>query len=201
MITVAVEGDTDVPFVTRLCEASGFDVRTPLVAARGKHMLTPLIVGFARAGQGSPHLVVRDLDVDAPCAGAWIETNGPSSPGVYFALRLAVRAVEAWFLADRTTAAGALHVEERRIPLRPDDEDDPKRTIVNLARGSSKTSVRGAVVPAPGTSRKAGPGYEGWLLSASTRWSVDRAMANSMSLARAHRHLSALRRTWEEAQT
>ena len=200
MITVAVEGDTDVPFVTRLCEASGFAVRTPLVAAGGKHGLGPLIAGFARAANGAPHLVVRDLDGDAPCAGAWIETNAPSVRGTYFSLRLAVRAVEAWFLADRAVAAAALHVDERRIPRRPDEEVDPKLTIVNLARGSAKPWVRAAIVPAAGISRKAAAGYGGWLLSASARWSVERAMKNSASLARAHRRLTELHAAWAASQ-
>ena len=199
MITVAVEGDTDVPFVVRLCEASGFAVRTPLVTARGKHSLAPYIAGFARAAPGSPHLVVRDLDDDAPCAAAWIEANAPPSQGTYFALRLAVRAVEAWFLADRVVAAAALHVDEQRIPRRPDDEADPKLTIVNLARGSSKPSVRDAIVPVIGMSRKAGPGYGTWLLGASSRWSVERALPNSESLARAHRRLTAIHDAWRLA--
>jgi hypothetical protein len=200
VITVAVEGDTDVPFVTRLCEATGFTVRTPLVAAGGKHTLDPLIAGFARSAQWAPHLVVRDLDRDAPCAGAWIETNGPATSATFFALRLAVRAVEAWFLADRAVAAAALHVDEGRIPRLPDDEADPKLTIVNLARASSKPWVRAAIVPAQGMSRKAAAGYGGWLLGASARWSVERAMANSASLARAYRRLTELHKAWAASQ-
>jgi hypothetical protein len=200
VITVLVEGDTDVPFVSRLCEASGFQPRAPRVA-NGKHNLDPLIAGFARAGRGSPHLVLRDLDADSPCAADWVASNGPSSAGAYFALRLAVHAVEAWFLADRAAAAKALHIGEQKIPLRPDEEADPKRTIVQLARASTKASVRTAIVPTPGMSRKAGPGYEGWLIVASAAWSVDRAIANSPSLARALRRLTALCAAWESTQT
>ena len=199
MITVLVEGDTDVPFVTRLCEGSGFQMRAPRVA-KGKHNLDPLIAGFARAGQGSPHLVVRDLDADLPCAAAWVADNAPKDAGAYFALRVAVRAVEAWFLADRAVAAAALHVGEPKIPLCPDDEIDPKTTVVNLARTSTKLSVRNAVVPAPGMSRKAGAGYEGWLIAAAAGWSLERAIANSPSLARAHRRLTALCAAWETGQ-
>ena len=56
--------------------------------------------------------------------------------GPYFSLRLAVRAVEAWFLADVKAAAPALAVSERSLPAAPDEESDPKQTIVALARTS-----------------------------------------------------------------
>jgi hypothetical protein len=197
VITVAVEGDTDVPFVTRLCEESGFAVRAPLVSAGGKPSLDRMIPGLARAAHGSPHLVVRDLDQDAPCAAEWMKAHRPRDAGPYFCLRLAVRAVEAWFLADRAHAARSLHLTETRIPVRPDEEADPKRTIVELARRSSKPLLRRALVPEPGTSRKAGPGYASWLLEASLGWSFRRALVRSGSLARAHERLKKLREAWD----
>lgn len=195
MITVLVEGDTDVPFVARLCEASGFEMRAPRIAG-GKHRLDPLVPGFARAAKGSPHLVVRDLDLDADCPAEWIDRHAPPSSGRYFMLRLAVRAVEAWFLADREAASAALHLAAQKIPRNPDEEPDPKRAIVNLARRSSKPSIQRALIPAPGSSRKAGPGYETWLLGAAERWSLARAEVNSPSLARARRRLTELQTAW-----
>lgn len=144
-------------------------------------------------------MVIRDLDRDADCAPTWIRAHLPRDRGPYFALRLAVRAVEAWFLADRSHAAASLHVPERTIPTNPDAEDDPKLTLVKLARGSRRASVRDAVVPKPGT-RKAGPGYERWLMAAAQAWSFERAVAHSESLARAHRRLTELCEAWERHQ-
>ena len=188
MITVAVEGDTDVPFVTRLCQASGFEVNAPIISTNGKDGLLPYIGGFARAGEGSPHLVVRDLDQDARCAGTWIQEQA-LRPGDYFSLRLAVRAVEAWFLADAKSAAKYLSVATRQIPSRPDEEQDPKLSIVAIARLSSKAAIRRAIVPPQNWSRKTGPGYSAWLLEAAQGWSVHDAVLRSPSLARAHARL------------
>lgn len=168
--------------------------------AGGKGTLEPLMVGFARAGAGSPHLVVRDLDLDAPCASAWISVHAPRDVGPFFSLRLAVHAIEAWFLADRAHAAESLRVHVNKLPMRPDDEPDPKLTIVALARASTKPALRAALVPRPGISRKAGAGYETWLLGASTGWSLERALEHSASLARAHERLRDLRGRWQ-AQT
>lgn len=199
MITVAVEGDTDVPFVSRLCEAAGFEVRAPIIDARGKHALDERIAGFARAGKGSPHLLVRDLDQDARCAVEWLSRTLPKERGEFFSLRLAVRAVEAWFLADREHAADCLHVSQSKIPVRPDEEDDPKLTIVSLARQSPKPLLKKLIVPAPGATRKAAPAYAQWLMEAAQGWSFNRAKKNSDSLARAHRALVQLRAAWERS--
>jgi hypothetical protein len=141
--------------------------------------------------------VVRDLDQDAACAGAWLEKERPATAR-YFLLRLAVRAVEAWFLADTETAARSLAVPRNRVPPRPDDEVDPKLSIVQLARRSTKPAIRNAIVPPPGWSRKVGPGYASWLLSASGDWDFAAAVARSPSLARAHRALASMFESWRE---
>lgn len=199
MIVVAVEGDTDVPFVTALCNAAGFEVRAPLIGRTGKPGLDEMLPGLARAGHGSPHLVVRDLDHDAECPGAWIASNLPADAGRYFRLRLAVRAVEAWFLSDRKRAAEALSIPVGRIPLSPDNEADPKLTVVALARLSKKADIQRALVPRAGATRKVGRGYAGWLLQAAEGWSLEAAMKNSRSLARAYERLVELERIWSES--
>lgn len=196
MILVAVEGDTDVPFVIRLCASAGFDAVTPILSLGGKDELDKRIAGFAAAAGGFPHLVVRDLDVDAPCAAAWLSNHRPKRAGRYFCLRLAVRAIEAWFLADRDHAAAALRVPTSRLPLAPDDEKNPKQTLVNLARSSTKRAVRQAVVPASGASRIVGAGYSSWLLEAAEGWRVEHAAAASPSLGRAVIRLRELREAW-----
>ena len=197
MITVAVEGDTDIPFVTKLCKSAGFAVREPLLDAGGKASLDQRMVGFAKAGHGSPHLVLRDLDEDAECAPTWLGRNAPEEVGRFFELRLAVRAVEAWFLADAETAARCLHIATTRIPVAPDEEKDPKLTVVNLARSSTKPRIRVGLVPLPGVKRKAGRDYERWLLESAASWRLDRAMKRSPSLARAHSALRAMHIRWK----
>ena len=52
MITLAVEGDTDVPIARKLCEAAGLEVAEPIVAS-GKSRLDPLIPGLAKAARSA----------------------------------------------------------------------------------------------------------------------------------------------------
>lgn len=78
------------------------------------------------------------------------------------------------------------------LPLHPDEVDDPKLTIVSLARRSTNKTLKASLVPGPGMSRKAGPGYEGWLIGSAADWSLHRARHNSPSLARTLDRLAAL---------
>ena len=193
MITVAVEGDTDIPIVTKLCAAVGLDVREPVLDRGGKVALDAAIPGYAKAAHDAGYLVLRDLDNDAECAPTWLATNAPLQPKRFFRLRLAVRAIESWVMADAESVASSLHVPAHRVPIKPDDEVDPKLTLVNLARLSTKPAVRAALVPTAGMTRKAGRGYEGWLIELGReKWRVDVAVKRSPSLARARNALSAL---------
>jgi hypothetical protein len=197
LITIVVEGDTDIPFVQRLCGDVGLSIRLPIVDASGKAGIDAKLNGYARAAAGSPHLVVRDLDHDADCAPEWLASNAPSDPGAFFCLRMAVREVEAWFLADAKNAAAALHVSETAIPIDPDAEPDPKATIVALARRSPKPQIKKGLIPRPGTSRLVGPAYESWLIESGASWNLDRALKRSASLRRARKALHSLKKAWE----
>lgn len=193
MISVVVEGDTDIPYVRKLCGHAGLDAYEPFIDRNGKSGIDATLPNWANAAKASPYLVLRDLDTDAGCAPEWIAEHAPKTVGKWFCLRIAVRAVEAWLLADATTLAKRLHIDETRVPRRPDDEADPKLTIVALARKSTKPAIRDGLVPRAGERRKVGPDYNGWLIDSGDTWSIERAMKRSPSLASAHRALVALR--------
>lgn len=84
-------------------------------------------------------------------------------------LRLAVREVESWLLADREGAARFLAVPPREIPSNPDDLPDPKRFLISLARRSERRSVIEALVPAPGSTARVGKLYVSELSSYALR--------------------------------
>ena len=100
-------------------------------------------------------------------------------------LRLAVRQVEAWLLADRESFAARFDIR-RRLPESPEAEPDPKATVVNLCRGSGSRDVRGAMVPRPESGRKVGPEYAANIRSyAEHDWDPERARTSAPSLDRA----------------
>jgi len=73
--------------------------------------------------------------------------------------RVAVRAAEAWLLADRERLAQLLGVRTAFLPTDPDRLDNPKRELVDLARGSHRRALRDDLVPREGSGRSVGPLY------------------------------------------
>ena len=117
VVYLAVEGDSDVPVAERMIRSVGLEPYRAVVA-RGKSQLDPRIPDLNRSGTRLNWLILRDLDHDAPCASALIEHLVPHarlSPRV--SLRIPVRAMESWILADADGFARAFSVK-RGAPAR-----------------------------------------------------------------------------------
>ncbi len=113
------------------------------------------------------------------------------------ALRIAVRAIEAWLLADTEGIADFIGVSRRRVPHDPEALDDPKRSLVELARSSRRREIREDFVPRDGSGRRVGPAYTARMIEfASIRWRLNEAAQRSPSL---RRSLEAVQRLVEAA--
>lgn len=156
-IAVAVEGPADEAVIRRLCRDSRLEVEA-VFGKQGKHWLLKRLHNYNSAARHRPWVVLLDLDSDADCAPtARLEWLPSPASGMRFCI--AVRAVEAWLLADRETLAEWLSVSEARIPRDPESEPDPKRTLVSLARRSRRREIRENLAPPPGSNWSIGPGY------------------------------------------
>lgn len=156
-VTVAVEGDTDVPVVAKILKLAGHELDR-VHGRAGKARLDLQLPGYNNAAHHAPWLVLRDLDTDAPCAGALITALLPS-PAARMRLRIAVHALEAWLLADAQAVSRYFAVPLTVVPALPESLPDPKRSLVDLARRSRSTAVRQDMVPALGMTARVGPGY------------------------------------------
>lgn len=192
-INCAVEGLLDAAVAERLVLHVGGHV----AATYGRHGKTHLLArlpGYCQASQYSPWLVMYDLD-SGSCAPAEIGGHG-SSRSRQMCLRIAVREVESWLLADRDMIARFLRVARGRIPADPDALPDPKQRLVNIARGSRKKAIREGIVPKPGSGRVVGRDYtvllSEYVGDMATGWRPDVASRNSDSLARCLRCLESL---------
>lgn len=181
----AVEGETDVPVAERMIRFAGLDPR-PTRTAGGKSRLDPRIPEMNRSGASINWLILRDLDHDAPCASALIElllAGNRLAPRVL--LRVPVRSMESWMLADAEGFAGEFRIAKRLLPDRPDDLDDPKQGLIEACRRSLRRAIREAMVPRPGSGRKVGPEYTSRIVSFARRtWEPERAAQRSPSLRR-----------------
>jgi hypothetical protein len=194
VVTIAVEGASDEAVVRRICGSLGLEVG-PAFVANGKVRLDARLSGYNHAARFGPWLVLRDLDHDADCAPTLVTRLLPK-PAEQMLLRVPVRTVESWLLADRENFANYFGVSLAVVPSTPEDLERPKRTVVDLARRSTKRGIREGVVPAPGISAEVGPGYSTAIIEFATRvWNPERAAEASPSLMRCLRSLSHLKGT------
>ncbi|HEX6997531.1 MAG TPA: hypothetical protein VF322_05265 [Gammaproteobacteria bacterium] len=190
-MTLAVEGTTDAAVAKRLLQEAALQVG-PEYVKNGKGTLDRALNGYNRAAHHAQWLVLRDLDQDAACAPDLRRTLLPA-PAPRMRLHIAVRAVEAWLLADAESLSTFLSVPARRVPADPEALPDPKRALVDLARRSRRRAVREALVPAPGSTAKVGPGYTALLIDhVWNGWRPPIASARSPSLARLRAFLASL---------
>lgn len=145
---------------------------------------------FNAASAKMPHIVLLDLD-DRACPQAmirdWLESK-PHSPQLL--VRVAVREVEAWLLADQQGMAEYLHIRAKCIPANPERLKDPKRFVVRLAARSRSKEIRESLAPAAGTRSRVGPYFTRSLIGfVRNFWDLDEAVKHSESLARAVKSL------------
>jgi hypothetical protein len=156
-IWVVVEGITDEAVANRLLDIAGLNAST-LIVTRGKGNLDKQLSGYNAAAKNIPWLVLRDLDRDGDCAPELLSKLLPH-PSPKMHLRIPVRSVESWLLADRDALARALSVPCGLLPVDPERELDPKRVIVDIARKSSSSKIIKEIVPSDGSGAHVGPGY------------------------------------------
>lgn len=176
----AVEGDLDEAVLSRLLVHVGAKPGT-VYGRQGKGFLKKNIQGYNDAARFMPWVVLVDLDAcDCPPAliNAWLPDPQP-----LIRIRIAVREVESWLMADRERLARYLSIGRTRIPSQPEAESNPKQAMVNLARRSRRRDIREDMVPREGSGISEGPAYTSRLIEfAENQWRPDVAARSSDSL-------------------
>lgn len=153
----------------------------------GKANLKKVVQGYNQAAQGYPYFFLVDLD-DDECPIGLINRWLPRGKHPNLLLRVAVREVESWLLADREGLSRFLRVKADLFPrIKPDEITKPKEMLVALAQKSESRSIREAIVPDPKSTSKVGPDYNGQLSKfVDFHWNLESAMQHSDSLFRAY---------------
>jgi hypothetical protein len=199
-ISAAVEGIVDRAVVEKLATESHISVYS-YYGLKGKEFLGSRIGAFNDAARFSPWLVIVDLD-RCECA-ATLRSKWLRSPSRFMSFRVAVRAIEAWLMADAERLANFLHVRRSLVPAHPDGIENPKESLVNLARHSSRSEIRKDMVPRPSSANSIGPAYASrlieYILDPAKGWRPSIAAKSSDSLRRCRRSLQALVRALPKA--
>jgi hypothetical protein len=187
-VTIAAEGDVDAQIGQRVLDLVGLNAG-PVYVQRGKNRLDSRILAYNNAARFAHWLVLRDMDHDASCAPELVRQLLPE-PAQMMMLRIAIRSIEAWLLADRERMSRFLGLSVDVVPADPERLAHPKRALVDLARRSGRRAVREDMVPRDGSSHQVGPGYTGQITEFANRlWRPDAAADRSESLSRCIRAL------------
>jgi hypothetical protein len=184
-LVIAVEDELSGAVMARLISFAGRSFVTRIFNAHGFGALKKGMTKFREASRVMPHIVLTDLDRFS-CPPALLDNWGAARLPANFLFRIAVREVEAWLLADREGIAEFLYVDIQKVPQAPEREEDPKRTLINLARKSRKRRLSQEIVPATGSAAPIGPFYNlHFIHFVNTQWNIDRARLCAPSLGRA----------------
>lgn len=156
---------------------------------------------FNHAARACPFLLLADLDRhDCPPAlvNAWL--GCPRHP--HFLLRVAVREVESWLLADEAGLCEYLGIRAHRALSNYEGLADPKLELLKIALRCSKRTMREALVwrdPASGRLAQ-GPDYNGALAPfVLERWNLELAQMHCQSLRRLLRALESLEQDFRDS--
>lgn len=189
LVRVVVEGTTDLAAVEKVLVSRGarVDLGRAIIAG-GRTNLDPRIPSYNAAAKHGAWFALRDADQDGDdCPIRLRETLLAHDEQVpSFCLRLAVRSLEAWLLADMEAAVEHFGVSRSRVPARPEEERRPKQAFVNACRSSRRSDVRKGIVPPAGSPRDVGPEYVALVSDFFRRsWRPDEAATAAPSLRRA----------------
>lgn len=181
-VRVGAEGYLDFAVADRLL--SHYDhVAIPTIGPNDRTRLLRAVGRIARSGGDETWFVLCDLDQDE-CAPSFIEQALPDTPP-QLCLRVAVREVESWLLADPGLAR-FLRIPETLIPNDPEELATPKRYVVDAARASTSRQIRSAVTPSTRSKNPIGRRYTPTLIDfVRDHWDPERAAERSDSLRRA----------------
>ena len=179
----------------RLIAGTGHSVAAKIPKDRRKHAgfgyLKSRLPDFVASCQGGVNfLVLTDLDT-RPCPPDLLDDwlGATTKPGSLL-LRIAVREVESWVLADRSRFASWLDVPEDMVPVAPEACLDPKADLLKLAAKSSSREKREGLLPKKNAASKVGLEYNDLLCAFVTNnWRIEAASQLSPSLERALRRL------------
>ncbi|OJW14686.1 MAG: hypothetical protein BGO49_16995 [Planctomycetales bacterium 71-10] len=192
-ITLATEDELSEAVGRRLLLDSGVAIGQ-LLRRRGFGYLRSRMPNFCEMASRVPVVVLTDLDA-AACPSSlirdWLDGR-PQPDGLI--LRVAVREIEAWLLADHEGLSALFNrTKSLKAPHQPDDVADPKRELLRLAEKHAPKDVRLDLVPGKGTEARQGLGYNDrlcpWVRDV---WDPGAARRRSPSLDRAMVRLEAL---------
>jgi hypothetical protein len=165
---------------------------SPILRKDGFGYLQSKMDSWCEMAKRKPVLLLTDLDAAAcpiDLRAAWI---GKRKPNENLVLRVAVREIEAWLLADHQ-ALRTLIGNRGKLPLDPDSLPNPKQFLLRLIERQASREIRDELVATAGAIASQGMGYNSRLSHlVATVWDPERAGTRSKSLQRTRNRIAEL---------
>jgi hypothetical protein len=181
-VNLLVEGEIDEIVAHKLVIGVGHQVGV-CYGKKGSPYIKKKIRDFNKSAQNICYLALVDfMDTDCICPSEVVSTWLPYKNDLMF-FRVVVREIESWIMADRKNIANFLNVGIEKIPSNPENEDDPKQKLVNIARGSRSSKILSALVPEQNSTAQVGKLYTSEIKRfIADFWDANSARTNSPSL-------------------
>jgi hypothetical protein len=186
-VALATEDELSEAIGLRMLSELGGDIDVGLVLRRGGNgYLRSRFGSFCEIARRQPVLIITDLDrwtCPAALRSDWLSRT---SQAERLLLRVAVREVESWLLADHDAMRALLGTSvAARFPVQPDTIDNPKEYLLALAAKAPR-EVRVDLRATTGAYARQGLGYNARLCALVREiWHPARASLLSDSLRRA----------------
>lgn len=177
----------------RLLIDAGYHIDpSPILRKNGFGYLRSKMDSWCEMAQRKPILLITDLDT-ASCPvdlrAAWIGNRKPTENLV---LRIAVREIEAWLMADHL-AFRTLIGNRGTLSPNPDLLPDPKQSLLRLVERQASREIREDMVANASAIASQGIGYNYRLSQfVATVWNPERAGMRSKSLQKARNRIAEL---------
>lgn len=183
-IPAVVEGYMESVFLPVMLEQIGRADLNPIIRIAGGG--SRFWLEAARYNEAGKYITVMGLaDLEQVQCASSLLTSKLRHKSVGFHLRIAVRMLESWLLADRHAMARFLKVPISALPISPDGEVHAKRALVDIARRSTSKNIRDALVP-DDSGGVVGPDYAATMSKfIQHHWRVSVARKTSPSLEKA----------------
>ncbi len=193
LLALGTEDELSEAMGLRLLKDAGYDLQpSPLLRRNGFGYLRSKMDSWCEMAQRKPVVLLTDLDTATCPMALRTDWMGARNVPENLVLRIVVREIEAWVLADHE-ALRTLVGQRGSLPPNPDVLPDPKQYLLRLIARQARRSIREDLVAEKGAIASQGIGYNARLSEwVATVWNPERAALRSSSLQRARLRLGEL---------
>ncbi len=185
-INIICEDSLHVAVIRRLIDIYNPSLRINVINKLGSRSeIEKRIVIYNGSPEDVSYFIMIDLDSDQ-CAPALINKLLPRGVNSNNIVRIAVRQIESWLLADSKNLSSYFGIKNSLIPNNTDMLSNSKNFLIEIAKQSNRSIIKCNIVPDSAGTAKQGPDYNyPLIIFILEKWDPNAGMIKSDSLKKA----------------